>query len=80
MVQGNSELIPMMNRYEVRLLPLHSKLLFMKQLWCYDRKGNKILVSSPVTSNGKPVKGKQKTICGALLGAIGNGGAMNSTR
>jgi len=50
----------------------------MAKLWAFDKKGNKVIISGPVYSTGKPVKGKQKTNCGALLGGIGNGGPMNS--
>ena len=45
--------------------------------WTYDKKGNKVKVSAPITANGKAVKKSTTIKTGGLLGGVGLS-SMNS--
>ena len=62
-----------MNLIDVRLRPERAKTIYMSTNygWCFDKKGNKVKVFAPITSNGKKVKKPTTTITGSIPANVG---------
>ena len=62
-----------MNLIDVRLRPERAKTIYMSTNygWTFDKAGNKVKVSAPITSNGKKVKKPSTTLTGSIPANVG---------